>query len=109
VANTDPEVRSSGRAHKITFYNTARPNLGIRIGHCSTSNACRDVCLVSQEPMIPLEERFYNILIEFGPHEMVSLTKMCLNKTHCRVRVVKYLPDVFPISNGLKQRDALTP
>ena len=57
--------------------------------------------------MIPLEGRFYKIRIESGPHEMVSLIKMCLNETYCTVRVGKYLSDVFPIRNGLKQGDAL--
>jgi hypothetical protein len=59
--------------------------------------------------MVPLERWFYKTLIEFGPHEMASLIKMCLNKTYCRVRVGKYLSDVFPIRNGLKQGDVLTP
>ena len=34
---------------------------------------------------------------------------MSLNETYSRVRVSKYLSDVFPIRNGLKQVDALTP
>ena len=65
MANTDPVVRSSERAHKIAFYIPARPNLGIKNGHCRTSTACRDVgvdhlqtCLISQEPTIPLEGGF---------------------------------------------------
>jgi len=34
---------------------------------------------------------------------------MCLNVTYSRVRVGKHLSDVFPILNGLKQGDALSP
>jgi hypothetical protein len=34
---------------------------------------------------------------------------MCLNQTHKKVCVVKYLPDRFPIQNGLKQGDVLSP
>jgi hypothetical protein len=53
---------------------------------------------------------FYNILIEIGiPVKPVILTKMCLNETCCRAWVGKYFSDVFPVKNGLKQRDALSP
>jgi len=34
---------------------------------------------------------------------------MCLNETYCTVQVVKNLSDIFPIRNGLKQGDALSP
>ena len=34
---------------------------------------------------------------------------MYLNETYSRVRVGKNLSDMFPIRNGLKQGDALTP
>ena len=52
----------------------------------------------------------YNILIEFGvPQILVRLIKMCLTKTYSRVRVRKNLCDMFPITNGLKQGDALSP
>jgi hypothetical protein len=37
------------------------------------------------------------------------LIKMCLNDTHNKVRIGKHLSDSFPIQNGLKQGDALTP
>jgi hypothetical protein len=41
-------------------------------------------------------EVMYNILIEFGiPMKLVRLIKMCLNETHSKVRVGKYLSDSF--------------
>jgi len=55
-------------------------------------------------------EVFYNILIESGiPKILVRLIKMCLPETYCRVRVSKHLSEIFPIRNGLKQGDALSP
>ena len=51
-----------------------------------------------------------NILIEFGiPTNLVRLIKMCLNETYNIVLVGKNLCDVFPIRNGLRQGDALSP
>jgi hypothetical protein len=50
-------------------------------------------------------EVLYNIFIEFGvPMKLVKLNKMCLNETYS-----KPLSDSFPIQNGLKQGDALSP
>jgi hypothetical protein len=34
---------------------------------------------------------------------------MCLNKTYSKVRLGKHFSDSFPIQNGLKQEDALSP
>jgi len=52
----------------------------------------------------------FEILIEFGiPMKLVRLIRMCLNETHSRVWVGKNLSDIFPISNGLKKGDALSP
>jgi hypothetical protein len=52
----------------------------------------------------------YNILIEFGiPVKLVRLIKICLSDTYSTVRVGKYLSDTFPIKNGLKQGDVLSP
>jgi hypothetical protein len=51
-----------------------------------------------------------NILIEFRvPKKLVRLVKMCLTETYSRVRVGMNLSDRFPIRNGLKQGDALSP
>jgi hypothetical protein len=55
-------------------------------------------------------EVLYNILLEFDiPKKLVRLTKMCLNETYSKVCVGKLLSDIFPIQNGLKQGDALSP
>jgi hypothetical protein len=34
---------------------------------------------------------------------------MCLSETYSKVRMGKHLSESFPIQNGLKQRDALSP
>jgi hypothetical protein len=34
---------------------------------------------------------------------------MCLNETYSKVRIGKHLSDSFPIQNGLKQGDAISP
>jgi hypothetical protein len=55
-------------------------------------------------------EVLYNILIEFGvPMKLVRLIKMCLNETYSKVCIGKRLSDRFPIQNGLKQGDDLSP
>ena len=52
----------------------------------------------------------FNILNEFGvPMILLSLMKLCRNEAHSRVRLGKRLPDIFPIKNGLKQGDTLSP
>jgi hypothetical protein len=52
----------------------------------------------------------YNILLEFGiPKKRVSLIKMCLNETYSKVRIGKLVSDKFPIRNGLKLGNALSP
>src|SRR5215469_2358127 len=48
--------------------------------------------------------------MEFGvPKKLVRLIKMCVTETYSRVRVGKNLSEMFPIRNGLKQGDALSP
>ena len=55
-------------------------------------------------------EVLYKILIEFGiPRTLVRLIKMSLTETYSRVRIGKNVSDRFPIRNGLKQGDALSP
>ena len=55
-------------------------------------------------------EVLHKILIEFGiPKKLVRLIKMGLTETYSRVRVGKNVSDRFPITNGLKQGDALSP
>jgi hypothetical protein len=40
---------------------------------------------------------------------MGIMTKMCLHETYSKVRIGKYLSDISPIQNGLKQGDVLSP
>jgi hypothetical protein len=55
-------------------------------------------------------EVIYNIVLEFDvPKKLVRLTKMCLNETCSKFHVGILLSDTFPIQNGLKQGDALSP
>ena len=55
-------------------------------------------------------EVLYNILMKFGiPKKLIRLIKMCLTEICSRVPVGKKLSDMFPIMNGLKQGDALSP
>jgi hypothetical protein len=51
-----------------------------------------------------------NILIECDiPMKLLRVINMCLNETYRRVRVGKHFSDLFPIRNGFKQGDALSP
>jgi hypothetical protein len=55
-------------------------------------------------------ELLYSIRIEFGiPRKLVRLIQMCLNETYSTVRIGKFQSDKFPIQNGLKPGDALSP
>jgi len=55
-------------------------------------------------------EGLYKILIEFHiPRKLVSLIKISLSETYSRVRLGKNVSDRFPIRNGLKKVDALSP
>ena len=55
-------------------------------------------------------EVLYKIIIEFGiPRKLVRLIKMSLTETYSRVRVGRNVSDRFPVRNGLKQGDALSP
>ena len=55
-------------------------------------------------------EVLYNNLIEHGiPRKLVRLIKVSLTETYSRVRIGRMLSDRFPIRNGLKQGDALSP
>jgi hypothetical protein len=55
-------------------------------------------------------EVLYSILIAFGiPRKLVGLIKMCLTETYSTVRIGKYQTNYFPIQNGLKQGDDLSP
>jgi hypothetical protein len=55
-------------------------------------------------------EVLYNILIEFWvPMKLCRLIKMCLNEMYSKAYIGKHLSDNFPIQNGLKEGDALSP
>jgi hypothetical protein len=55
-------------------------------------------------------EVLYNIVIEFGvPVKLCRLIKTYLTGNHNRVRIGKHLSDTFPIQNGLKRGDTLSP
>jgi len=52
----------------------------------------------------------HNILIEFGiPKKLVRLINMCLTERYSGVQVGKNLSNRFPIRDGWKQGDALSP
>jgi hypothetical protein len=40
---------------------------------------------------------------------LVRLINMCLKWTYTKVRIGSYLSHIFPIQNGLKQGDTLSP
>jgi hypothetical protein len=55
-------------------------------------------------------EVLYDILSEFGvPMKLVRLIKICIHEMYSKVGIGKHVPDSFPIQNGLKQGDALSP
>jgi len=52
----------------------------------------------------------YDSVTKFGiPRKLVRLIKLNLTETYSKVRVGKNVSDRFPIRNGLKQGDALSP
>ena len=56
------------------------------------------------------KEVLYNIVIESGiDMKLVRPIKLCLAETCIRVRVGKNLTDMFPIRNGLKHGEVLSP
>jgi len=54
-------------------------------------------------------EVLYNILAFGIPMKLLRLIKLCLTGMCSRVCVGKNLSDMFPIRNGLKQGEALSP
>jgi hypothetical protein len=60
--------------------------------------------------MIQFGGKYFIILSEFGvPMKLDRLIKMWLNETYNKVRIGKYVSDTFPIHNGPKQGDSLSP
>ena len=57
-----------------------------------------------------IRDVLYNILIVFGiPMKLVNLIKICLTEMSSRDWIGKNLSDMFPIRNGLKQGEAVSP
>jgi hypothetical protein len=55
-------------------------------------------------------EVMYNIFIEIGIYiRLVKLIKMCLNEVCSKVCISRNLSGAFPIQNGPKQWNALSP
>ena len=55
-------------------------------------------------------ESLHDILLKFGvPKKLVGIIKTCLDGNQSKVRKGNYLSYSFPIENGLKQGDALSP
>uniref|UniRef100_A0A2S2P765 Putative RNA-directed DNA polymerase n=1 Tax=Schizaphis graminum TaxID=13262 RepID=A0A2S2P765_SCHGA len=53
-------------------------------------------------------DSLYNIMYKFGfPMKLISLTKMCMNRTRYQVRVDCTLSEEFEVITGLKQGDTL--
>jgi hypothetical protein len=73
---------------------------------------CISYLLTSRKPVYDSFKRevLYNILLEFGiPKKLVGIIEMCLNETYSKICLDKHLFDTFPIQNGVKQGDALSP
>ena len=52
----------------------------------------------------------HNVIIESDIHiKLLRLIKMCLNETIVQSPGRKFLSDVFPIKNGYKEKDVLSP
>jgi hypothetical protein len=55
-------------------------------------------------------EVLYSILIESGvPTKLIRLIKMCLNEMYSEDHIGKHFSHKFPIQNGLKQGDSISP
>jgi hypothetical protein len=59
---------------------------------------------------IDFKKAYDSVTVEFGIlGKLVYPINMCLNETCSRVRIGKKLSDKFPVQNGLKQEEALSP
>ena len=59
--------------------------------------------------MIPLGTSEFSNCGFFTQYNLVALIKTCFDGTQSKVRIGNYLSSSFPIENGLKQGDALSP
>ena len=92
---------------KLKKYISDRAGEPIACGKISLAHdihSCPNVFISFVRPVSLCCEEFVCIYVY-----IVKLIKMCLTETYSRVRVGKNLSDMFPISNGLKQGDALSP
>jgi hypothetical protein len=65
---------------------------------------------ISRKPMIQGGGNIVKYSFRVGiPMKFVMQTKMCLNETHSKFLICRHLSDSFPIQNGLKQGEALSP
>jgi hypothetical protein len=73
-------------------------------------SACLGYNTVSMSDLCPKYLRQCSGLNEFGiPKKLLRLINMCLTEMYSKVWVGKNLSEMFPIRNGLKQGDALSP
>jgi hypothetical protein len=77
----------------------------------NTMKQCISYLWTSRKPVIELGRRPCIIFsLSFGTcMKLVRLVRMFLNETYSRVWIDRYLSDMFPIKNVLKQGDALLP
>ena len=76
----------------------------------NTMRQCISSLQTSRKLMIQLGGRpCTTFSLSLEPKKLVRLIKMCLTETCSRVRVGKNLSEMFPIRNGLKQGDAVSP
>ena len=88
---------------KLKTYNTGIGSVFSSLCNYSSSYLLITLCIVRRDVL-------YKILIECGiPRKLVRLIKMSLTETYSRARVGENASDRFPIRNGLKQGDALSP
>jgi hypothetical protein len=70
-----------------------------------------EICVRPSERFLPKSSQRLSLkfrIVLFSKFS-VRLIKMCLTETYSRIRVGKNLSEMYPIRNGLKQGDAISP